>query len=390
MQPFDLHSLLAPFAIIFFATWIIALKMTQTLTSSLLAALIKSGLFLIYFGVFFDGTFTFSDDWSYLQGGKDLIAYKVGITSLADNWGIVLRIGGGEHIVYYLYNAFAIHLFGEGYYAPVALNILLTLLVAGLGTSLAVQEFGVSDIQKKILFFFLLLHPDILAWSNIMNGKDQLVLLLHVVLLISFSLYFRSRIMSAVALAIPAIALLLFLRFYVPFLFATTLVVSAIIGGRTKKRAHYICGGAILGIFAFFWIGSAGVQDIITSLKDNFVNPFYGFIRYVLTPIPFNTDENYSFLNLPALIHWLLISFACWGVFAIYRIGTPFSRFFLCYLACFVGLYSVFGALQGPRHRVQLDYAWAILQFSGLADYIRMKRGANATSMLAPVMRDDT
>lgn len=374
MPPFDLELLFTPGLIIFAASVIVAFIVTQSLAFSLSSGLIKAGLFMIYFGVFFDGTFTFLDDWSYLEGGQELIDYNVGITNLIDNWDVALRIGGGEHFVYYLYNSFAIRLFGDGYYAPVALNILLTLLAAYLGTYLAVSEFDFNDGIKKLFFVFLLFHPDILAWSNIMNGKDVLVLMLHVLLLLSCSLFFQSRIFAAIALAIPVTSLLLFLRFYVPLLFACALVTTLLFVGRLKNRAVFIFIGGVLVALAIGWLGSIGLEYALLRVQENFVDPFNGFLRFALTPIPFHMQEEYTFLNLSALIHWLLFPFACWGVIVIRRMKTQFPHFFLLYIMFFVGLYAVYGELQGPRHRVQLDYALAILQFIGLIDFLRTQR----------------
>ncbi len=390
MHPFDLELLLTPGLIIFVASLIVAFIVTQSLVFSLSTGLIKAGLFTIYFGVFFDGTFTFLDDWSYLEGGQELIAYNVGITNLANNWDVALRIGSGEHFVYYLYNSYAIRLFGDGYYAPVALNILLTLLIAWFGTCLAAREFGITDRINKVFFAFLLFHPDILAWSNIMNGKDVFVLLLHLLLLLSFSLFFQSRLVPAIALAVPVSALLFFLRFYVPILFAGALVTSLLFVGRDKNRALFIFIGGVLVTLALGWLGGAGLEYALAAIQENFVNPLYGLIHFALTPIPFNTEESYAFLNLPALIHWLLFPFACWGVIVLYRMGTPFSRFFLCYLIFFVVLYAVYGELQGPRHRVQLDYAWAVMQFIGLIDYLRAQRWIDFSPFVANLARNNT
>ena len=97
-----------------------------------------------------------------------------------------------------------------------------------------------------------------------------------------------------------------------------------------------------------------------------------------LPPIPLNTTEATAYLDLPAAIHWLLIPFAVFGGYKIYQLKTPFSRFFLVYFMTFVGLYSMFGELQGPRHRVQLDFALAVFQFAGVLALVRDSRRAAA------------
>lgn len=371
MHPFELDILLTPGLVIFFATLMVASMVTRSVVFSLSAGFVKAGVFFVYFGLLFDGTFTFLDDWSYLEGGQALYAQDVGITNLGNNWKFVLMIGSGDHFLYYLYNTYAFRLFGEGYYAPVALNILLTLLVAWIGTRLAAREFGLSRLRRKWFFGFLLLHPDILAWSNIMNGKDIFVLLMHVLLLLSCSLFFGRRLAAALALAVSVSLVLFFMRFYVPLLFAAALVASLLSVRVGKGRVRFFFLGGVLAALVSAWIGPDGLQYALAAVSESFVNPLYGFARFVLTPIPFNTAVKYSFLDLPAVIHWMLLPFTAWGIVAIYRLHTPFSRFFLLYVLAFGSLYAVFGELQGPRHRVQLDFAWAVLQFIGVMDFLR-------------------
>ena len=371
MQPFDLRVLLLPGLVIFFATFWVAQRVTRSFAFSLPAALIKAGAFWLYFGLLFDGTYTFLDDWSYLEGGRQLYAQGVGITNLAQNWHLLLTVGSGNHFLYYLYNAYAFQLFGETYFAPVALNVLLTSLIAWFGTNLAGQEFGLGGPQRKYFFVFLLLHPDILVWSNIMNGKDIFVLLMHVLLLLSCSFLFRRRWVAALVLAVPVSLVLFFMRFYVPLLFVVALAASQLFVLHGKGRLRLFVLSGVLGALVLSWLGPNTIQYARATLADQVGNPFYGFVRFLLTPIPFNTDEAYRFLDFPMLIHWLLLPFACWGVVMAYRLSTPFSRFFLLYMLIFVGLYAVFVAEQGPRARVQLDYAWAVLQFMGLMAFFR-------------------
>ena len=270
----------------------------------------------------------------------------------------------------------AFRIFGEGYYAPVACNNLLTPLIAYLGARLAVREFGLTPLQGRCFYFFLLFHPDILAWSTIMNGKDILVLLSHVLLLLSVSLLFRKRLREALLLGLPTVFVLFFLRFYVPLLFASALVAGAIFAHRVRigPRIRYLLLGGIVAGFLFVRLGESEILRGILQVREHFVNPLYGFVRFILTPIPFHTAPAYAFLNVPALIHWLLMPFVVAGFVHVLGMRGFFARFFLIYLLVFIGLHAVFGELQGPRHRVQLDYAWATLQFLGIMLMFRRTR----------------
>jgi hypothetical protein len=364
MKPFDLSVLFLPGAVIWLLTFAVSLRITRDATTSFAAALIKTAVFLVYFGLVFDGTFTFLDDWSYLEGGTELMQQGVGVWSAPEHWGLLVTIGGGDHFLYYVFNAYALRLFGEGYFAPVACNVLLTIAVAAVGSRLAQSELHLPRRQARWFYVFLLLHPDILAWSTVMNGKDIAALLMHVLLLQAVALFHRGQRRQAALIAVLVTLVLTFMRFYVPFIFLAALVLGSLL--MHSQRGHLgrllvaglLFGAAVLAL-------DAQIDYALEVAKDTFVNPLFGFLRVVLTPIPFHTSIEYTFLDAPALIHWFLMPFAVLGFATLWRLGTPFARFFVAYLLLFLCLYAVVGELQGPRQRVQLDYAVALLQFVG-------------------------
>jgi hypothetical protein len=376
MSPFDIHLLIFPASVIFLVTLIVTFHLLKWPAIALISATVKSIVFLFYFGVVFDGTFTFSDDLTYLDGGRSLLTADVGLTNLAQNWEYALEVGRGDHFLYYLFNTYALRLFSDGYFAPVALNIVLTIFVAYIGAVLASREFNLSRSTTKLFYLFLLFHPDIFVWSNIMNGKDILVLLLHILMLHSVSLFFRRELWQALAIGVPVVLILFFLRFYVPLLILTALLLSILASPRVtfRVRMRLLFAGSSLMLLVLAWLGGDGIGYALSKIGENFVNPIYGFIRMMLTPIPFRTETAYAFLDLPAIFHWLMMPFVALGILKIYRFLTPFSLFFIGYFLLFVGLYSVFGELQGPRHRVQLDFAFALFQFLGLIMIVRSLR----------------
>ena len=372
MTPFAINELALPAISIFIVTLFITLYFTKWIGLSIIAAFIKAGVFIIYFGLLFDGTYTFLDDYGYLDGGSILLREEVGI-NIWDNWDLLTSVGRGSHFLYYLYNAYAFTIFGEGYFAPVALNIILTVIIAYLGAKLAFNEFNITRRAAKILYFFLLFHPDIFAWSNVMNGKDILVLLMHLLLLIAIAAYFRSQYMKCFLIGACAIFMLFFMRFYVPVLFAFAVLLSAFIASR-RGKLKYIAVSMVLLVLILTWMGDSTITYATNEISQNFVNPIYGLPRIILTPIPFNTEVAYAFLNIPALIHWGLMPFVILGFINIWRINSRFSRLFCLYALTFLALYAVYGELQGPRHRVQLDYAWGVFQFIGVVTAFNLSK----------------
>jgi len=85
-----------------------------------------------------------------------------------------------------------------------------------------------------------------------------------------------------------------------------------------------------------------------------------------LTPIPFNADPDLLILNFPAIFHWIFTPFIYYGIKKTMKIKTPFMRFFLFYFFIYILLYAIYGELQGPRHRLQIIYAWTLLDFIGV------------------------
>ena len=161
------------------------------------------------------------------------------------------------------------------------------------------------------------------------------------------------------------------MRFYVPVMFFAALILAAIF--MKKIKIKYIIGFVLFASGILFYFKSNMIDSAIGEVKAQFVNPIYGLLRFSLTPIPFHTDYSYEFLNLPATIHWLLFPFFIMGLKVVWNQKTVFSIYFLSYFIVFVLLYAVYDELQGPRHRVQLDFAIALLQFLGLRSAFKAK-----------------
>ena len=135
MSPFELNVLIWPATAIFISTLIVGFYSTRWLLVSFFSAVVKAAIYLSYYGFIFNGDFTFLDDWSYLDGGHQFLGMDIGLLNIFDNWDQALMIGRGDHFLYYLYNAYAIKYFGDGYYAPVAINGILSVIVAKCSSS---------------------------------------------------------------------------------------------------------------------------------------------------------------------------------------------------------------------------------------------------------------
>lgn len=370
MTSFSIDQLFLPTSIIFFSTLLISFCFTRSFFLSLSTSFIKSGLFFTYFNMFFDGTFTYLDDWNYVDGGILFLKNGIFLSNIFENWATALMIGNGSHFLYYLYNAYSFLIFGEYYFAPVVLNILITLFISLIGTLIVKYEFNFNNRQKIYFYFFLMLHPDILAWSSFINIKDIVVLFLHILTLYSISLYYRKKYAPALILIIICFSFLSFLRFYTPFLFAIAFILSQIKFSRLKLTHCFI---ALIVICCVIIILGNRINEAYYLLLQDISNPLTGFFRILLSPIPFHTEPSYNFLNLPMIFHWATFPILLEGIIQIKRMKTPFSRFFVFYILTFLILYAIYNELQGPRHRVQLDYAIVVFQFIGFYKLINSK-----------------
>jgi hypothetical protein len=281
------------------------------------------------------------------------------------------------HFVYQIYCTYALYIFGPGYFGPVAMNTLLTAIIAAFGCKVAELEFGLTGQWRTVTFFAILFDPFVFVWSSLINGKDVLVLLGHVMMLYGVTLLYRGRLLRAVGCIGPAAVLMLFLRFYVPLLFVAAFTMSVLLGAgrRWFGRLLLLAGAGLAGLVAA--VGPALFLSALAKVRGAFVNPAYGVPRFLLTPIPFNTDITYRFLEIPAILNWLFMPLLIWGVVLVARLRTPFSKFFLIYCAVFISLYSTYGDLQGPRHRLQLEFAiviFVVLALRALA-HAALKQG---------------
>src|SRR5688500_3249487 len=107
MHPFGLEVLLLPTFLVSAVAMVVSAIATKSPAFGIAAGLIKAGLFLWYFGYAFDGTYTFTDDRAYMEGGEDFIFNEVGLSNLWENMDLALLIGQGDNFLYYLYNAYA-------------------------------------------------------------------------------------------------------------------------------------------------------------------------------------------------------------------------------------------------------------------------------------------
>lgn len=363
-------DLIYPFGVIFFSSFIALIIISKSLVISVSGASLKASLFFIYFALFFNGCVTCQDDLYYLDVASRLADDRISFLEMMIDSQIVQDMAESAHILYPIHNYISIQLFGNNYFSPIIINILLTIPIAYAGMKLAVSALGISQYVGRMLFIVLLVHPEVLAWSTVFNGKEILLLLLNILLLSGVNRILSGNLLTGLLILVPSIFLVSFVRFYVPALIAAAFILFYIIKKSAYKRPKYLFIVCAI-VFAMVLEFDGALDYAIGLIIASFTNPVTGVIRFLLTPIPFLTDDVYAFLDWPALIHWALMPFMIYGVSLVYRAKRDFGIFLIYYVAVFVLFYGSFGELQGPRHRFQLEFAIAVFQCIGVLSFLR-------------------
>ena len=377
LNTFSFYDLLYPFSVVLTVSFVFTMWVTRSVSISLLCSIIKAGLFFVTYQWFFTGQVTGADDLQYIRVAIEISQQNYTFLDWLSNTEKIQDLAGGTHILFPIFNYISIIVFGTQYFAAPAVNILITVPIAYLGMKLAVAEFGFSRRNGQIFFLLLVLHPEILAWSTVFNGKEVLVLAGHTLLLVGIAQIFRRNFMLGTGIIVPTLFFVILVRFYVPALigvaFALYFIIHEKIFNTTKNFVLIISVVAAVILYYFDYYSQAS-----SLVLDTLSNPFFGLLHFLLTPVPFNSDPEYIFLFFPSLYHWLLFPFSIIGFWTICRLNTKFGRFFIIYFILFVLFYACFEGLRGPRHRLQLQIAIALFEYIGvvifLTKYVLTKR----------------
>src|SRR5207247_2658736 len=97
------------------------------------------------------------------------------------------------------------------------------------------------------------------------------------------------------------------------------------------------------------------------SMLD-FSNIVASSFRALLTPRPWNIEQEYMFLLVPSIFHWALILPTLIGAVLLWK-RSRFERMLIIYLALVILLCSFVPEVQGPRQRFQVAFILARMQF---------------------------
>jgi len=353
---------------------------TKRIFYSAVISIVKYGICFIYFVIWSNySPIVLLDDQTYYEQSILIFEKAHGsFTFLFDveNIAYIFNMAGGMHIGYFIYNFISFLLFGQNYYSPVILNIFFS-VIAGI---VFYKTLLLARFDKKFCLFFLiffLLHWDLIAWSSFINLKDILVLLLTICSLNCMLRlnYGKKRIVPILTLSLIGVALL-FIRFYLAYFLVVTGVVYFVIVQMYRVKSRWTSPlmklAVLLILPASFYFVFIRVYAASLSQIGGATNVILGFVRFILTPFPLTIEENYSFLLVSSVLHWIMLPFMFYGCYLFIRrhFVTLMPFIILAMLLCV--FYGSFAELQGPRHRVLLLYFISLTQALSIYEFLKM------------------
>ncbi len=328
---------------------------------ALLVSFIKAAVIVIYFSSFFNGIGLRSDDLVYYLQGRAMMANGFDPLSglfTPEGWGTLVSMAG-FHILYGWWSLLGQWLFGPYYWAPIALNVIVTFVSAVFLNKLMKAE-GLSTQYRKWFVVFFLLHWDLLVWSSTLNLKDCLVMTLTIMSLWYFSKLIIHKVRGKeriVTLLLSTIVSLVFLilRLYTPILILITVMLWSVL--RNGRQLIWLTPLAMVGALSVIhYFG--GIPLEYFDLEGVLI----GAIRFLTTPQPWKVSDTYDFILLPSIMHWVFIVPVACSIIALWG-HSDTSRLFIIYLMVATLFYAFVDELQGVRHRVQLIFVIAWLQY---------------------------
>lgn len=262
------------------------------------------------------------DDIGYLEVYNNLqndFSYSVEfLTSMA----------GGQNALYYVFIHLSQTLLSPGYFSAVLLNNLIYVLVVLLLANRLTQK----------EFILIVLFPSILSWLTIFNLKEFLVLL-------SLLIISKAKFYSSVT-RILLVFFGLFILFYTRFYLVPVLILSYVFYYFQIKKIMFF----LFGVFSILLIKYMLQTTEFVPSEVFGSNILYGFIRFIITPLPFQIDKDYSFLYFSILFEYIL-------VFSYFKYLYSVRKFqYQDYVIIIMVLfYAAVYELQGPRHRLPVE-----------------------------------
>ncbi len=322
---------------------------------------IKVSIVVIYFCGFADGT------WFY--GGDDKGLFQRGL-SLAETGRNPLTIWSHHQAVYlanslnslwgiYVHNYLAIFIMGPHYYAPIFLNVLITAITV---TCLAKVIRPLSNDLSYLTYFviFASLHWTTLAWSSFLNLKGPSVACLMAIALLAITNLSRHFLKNGLALLV-CFYLMTKIRYYFPAFILGGLVVEKIFEytGIFFRKKNLLLIVPLCGIAAWDFVPRQ--IGLFVNLA-NFSGFPYGFIHFILQPLPWRVTEPATYLILPSVLHLIMFIPMIIGGVMIWKKHSVGRLIIGVVLSGWI-FYGLVDVVATTRHRIPFDMLIIVMHY---------------------------
>lgn len=328
---------------------------------ALVIVAIKTLLPVAYFMGYLGEPWVLLDDLTYeahayrlLQSGMSPIDLLID----GDARDQLQMMAGGGHFLYLWWNLLAISIFGDHYFAPVLMNVGVSYLAARFFYRLIRYDLGDQTEHCKFLFALFLIHPEILTWTSFLNLKDTLVVTLILALMCSLLTILRGKRLKGALLSLALIYVFSAIRFYLPALLIAAFLALVMVRMSGWKRILIL--PPLLTLLYLLLPSDASLLELVKG--DMFLQ---GVVRYLLTPRPWSLEDEYSFLLVSSLVHWIMLLPAVLMIPRLWR-GGDAGKLSLLFLAVVSAFFAIVPELQGPRHRFQIYFVFIWLQGAAL------------------------
>ena len=115
---------------------------------------------------------------------------------------------------------------------------------------------------KSLNYFFLffVLHPELLSWSTVFNGKDTIILFVHIMLLHAVSLFILQKKISALFFACISVVIFVNLRFYVPLIFGAVFLLYMLLTIKFGLKSLFSLG--LIASLFFTFCSALGIPKL--------------------------------------------------------------------------------------------------------------------------------
>lgn len=368
MVNFNLFLLLIVMCWSFYLTF----ELTSRYTTSVIIIFLKYILFftLIYvFGFYFtpDSVRYYQKGWQIAQLHYHFVEMFIYGTPARQ---AAMAIANTQHLFYFLISAMVQYLFGHQIINLLLTNTLATFVCGYLLhrlMNLMRKYDGLQISEKNICYasIFFLFQPALISWTTFLTLKDIFVILLT--LLFFNGIYeFKFNKIKGLVLIGAACFFLLDLRFYIIIALVASYALSRV---KLNVKLIYAAPLLLVSFLAFHLLDISALIEKYAHFSIAKIS--YGFVRMMLTPLPWQVSSTYAFLTIPAIWNVLLFIPMCVGIWVAYK--RKMNKMYMIFFFGVIFIYSLSSQEQGARYYFQLIWLTSFFQFLFFVHFLPRK-----------------